>query len=71
LGLFAFGLFSRRQVQDSLVPLVCVVAPFVGYRLATNAPVLLNGYQFGFEILIVNGLLVCAGLWLVSHKTTR
>ncbi|TAE11186.1 MAG: sodium:solute symporter [Bacteroidetes bacterium] len=71
LGLFAFGLFSRRQVRDSLVPLVCVVAPFVGYRLATNAPVLLNGYQFGFEILIVNGLLVYAGLWFVSYKKTQ
>jgi hypothetical protein len=45
-----------------------MVAPFVGYRLATNAPVLLNGYQFGFEILVVNGLLVFLGLWAISKK---
>jgi SSS family transporter len=68
LGLFAFGLCTRRQVYDSYVPWVCMVAPFVGYRLATNAPVLLNGYQFGFEILVVNGLLVFLGLWAISKK---
>ncbi len=71
LGLFAFGLSMRRQVRDSLVPLVCLIAPFVGYRLAVNAPVLFNGYQFGFEILIVNGLLVFLGLWLVSISNKK
>ncbi len=68
LGLFAFGLLSGRQVRDSLVPIVCVIAPLIGYRLATNAPVLFYGYQFGFEILIVNGLLVFGGLWLISVR---
>jgi len=68
LGLFAFGLLTGRQVRDAYVPFVCIIAPLVGYRLATNAPVLLGGYQFGFEILIVNGILVFIGLWLVKKN---
>ena len=67
LGLFAFGLFSRRVVNDRLVPYVCVAAPFACYGLDWLAQGLWN-YYFGYELLMLNGLLTFAGLWLSSRQ---
>jgi len=66
LGLFSFGLFTTFQVKDRLVPLVCIVAPIVSYILYLNSIAWLD-YQFGFEILIVNGAFTFLGLWLVKQ----
>lgn len=68
LGLFFFGLLTSRRVKDKWVPVVCVVAPFLSYGLSLNSPDWFNGYKFGYEILIVNGLITMAGLWLISRK---
>jgi Na+/proline symporter len=66
LGLFSFGLFTRIQVRDRWVPLICVVSPLLSYFISLNAPEWFNGYQIGIEILIVNGLITFIGLWLLS-----
>jgi Na+/proline symporter len=66
LGLFAFGLFTRRMVRDRGIPFVCVLSPILSYILNINSKTLFAGYEFGFEILIVNGLLTFVGLWLLS-----
>lgn len=71
LGLFAFGIFTKRVVKDNLVPIVCVLSPALSYLLSLNSKTLLNGYQFGYEILIVNGLITFGGLWLVSKKSGK
>ncbi len=63
LGLFAFGMFSKRAVNDNLVPLICLMAPALSYLLAANSTAWF-GYTFGYEILLVNGLLTALGLWL-------
>jgi Na+/proline symporter len=63
LGLFAFGLFTRRPVRAGLVPVVCVAAPVICGVLEANAARWLGGYRFGFELLILNGALTFAGLW--------
>jgi Na+/proline symporter len=68
LGLFAFGIFSRRMPQDGLVPLVCLLAPVITYVLATYSTDLFFGYQMGFEVLLVNAALTCLGLALVSKR---
>ena len=68
LGLFAFGLFTRRQVRTRLVPLICLASPLVCWALDTNSQAWLNGYRFGFELLIVNGLLTAGGLWLIGSR---
>lgn len=63
LGLFAFGLFTRRRVADRLVPFIAVASPML--CLAADAAVQqLYGYRFGYEMLMINGLLTFAGLWL-------
>ena len=67
LGLFAFGLFTKRQVQDRWVPIVCVASPFVCYGVDSLAQALW-GYRFGYELLMLNGLLTFLGLWLLSRS---
>jgi Na+/proline symporter len=66
LGLFSFGLFTRCNVRDRLVPLVCLLSPGIAYLISLYAPQWLNGYQFGLEILPVNGLITFCGLWVLS-----
>jgi Na+/proline symporter len=66
LGLFTFGLFTRRQVRDRLVPFVCILSPLISYAISLNSERLLGGYKFGLEILILNGLVTMTGLYLIS-----
>lgn len=67
LGLFAFGILTKRYVHDRLTPVVCLLAPVVCYFLNENSPAWFNGYRFGFELLILNGLLTFAGLYSISN----
>ena len=66
LGLFAFGILTRRTVQDLLVPWIALAAPVACYILDTNQQLIFGDYQIGLELLIVNGALTFAGLWLIS-----
>ncbi|MEO8447129.1 MAG: sodium:solute symporter [bacterium] len=70
LGLFAFGLYMKAKVKDKLVPIICIIAPVVSYYLDTNSVTLFNGYKFGFEILILNGLLTFIGLYIIKLRVT-
>lgn len=70
LGLYAFGLFTKKNVKDNWVPFVCILAPILSYLLNEFSVELLNGYKFNFEILIVNGLLTFIGLLIIS-KTEK
>lgn len=68
LGLFVFGMYSKRKVNDKWVPLVGISAPVICFFIAKYSDVLLGGYQFGFELLILNGLITIVGLLIVSKK---
>ena len=68
LGLFAFGLLHKRQVNDRLVPAICVISPVMSYIVDANSQAWFNGYKFGFELLMLNGLLTYAGLWMISRR---
>lgn len=68
LGLFAFGLGSSRIVKDKWVPLICVLSPIITYIISTYSEQILWGYKFGFELLIVNGLITFLGLVLISER---
>lgn len=68
LGLFAFGLFSKVPVNDKLVPLVCVISPILTFIVDSNSKEWLNGYQFGFEKLLLNGAITIVGLILLRKK---
>jgi Na+/proline symporter len=69
LGLYSFGLFSKRKPTDKFVPLVCLLSPIICYILNVNSKEWLAGYEFGFELLILNGIITFIGLWLLSLKT--
>ncbi len=65
LGMYAFGLFTQLKVVDWAVPIVAITSPILCYVLHLNSESWLNGYQFGFEMLIINGLLTFCGLWAI------
>lgn len=70
LGLFAFGLFTRRQPRGRAIPWICIAAPCCCYGLdawTTSA----FGYHFGYELLMLNGLLTFVGLLAVSKRADR
>lgn len=66
LGLYAFGLIMKRKVHDKIVPLICLLSPVICYVLNLFSKEIFNGYEFGFEILILNGALTFAGLFIIS-----
>ncbi|HOS71605.1 MAG TPA: sodium:solute symporter [Bacteroidales bacterium] len=67
LGLYTFGLFTRRKARDRLTPLIAVLSPVICYFLSENSVLLLNGYRFGFELIFLNGFLTFAGLLAFSR----
>lgn len=69
LGLYAFGFYLKRPIQDKLAPVVCIAAPLLSYVFSQYSATLI-GYKFGFELLIMNGVLTFLGLWLISRKVS-
>ena len=61
LGLYAFGMITKWKVKDKFVPIVCLLSPFITYYIGENSEVWFN-YKFGFELLILNGLITFLGL---------
>ena len=68
LGLFTFGLFLKRPVMDRWVPFVCIIAPVLTYYINNHSEEWFDGYKFGFERLIINGLITFIGLWLLTDR---
>lgn len=68
LGLYSFGLFTKFNIRDKWVPIIAILSPIITYIINANSEQLLFGYKFGFELLIVNGLLTFLGLWIVRKK---
>jgi Na+/proline symporter len=68
LGLYSFGLFTKLKVRDKLVPLVAILSPIICYILSRYSEQLFYGYKFGFELLVLNGLITFIGLLLISKK---
>lgn len=68
LGLFAFGMMTVRMPRDALVPVVTVGAPVLCAILEYNQAYLLGAYRLGLELLMINGILVFAGLFAISRR---
>lgn len=65
LGMFAFGIFIKRQVRDKYVPLVAILSPVLCFILQKNSQAWFNGYSFSYELLIFNALFTFIGLILL------
>lgn len=68
LGLFAFGIFTKKQVRDKYIPIVAIVSPILCFILQENSEKWFNGYQFSYELLIFNALFTFIGLCLLIKK---
>ena len=67
LGLFVFGLFTKKHPRDKYVPYICILSPLICF--ATDYLVKqYTGYAFGYEMLMVNGAITFFGLWAASIK---
>lgn len=64
LGLFAFGLFTKRQVRPWVIPVAAVVSPVLTYLISKLPAYLGWKYQFSFELLLVNAAITFFFLWL-------
>ncbi len=70
LGLYAFGLFTKIKVKDTMVPFICLASPILSYG-ANNIALASFGFDFGFSLLILNGLITFAGLYLFKKQETN
>jgi len=64
LGLFFFGILTRRRVRDGWVPFICALSPVLCYVLSAHSEAWFGGYRIGFELLLINAALTWLGLWL-------
>ena len=65
LGLFAFGIFIKKPVRDRFVPLVAILSPLLCLVLQMNSKAWFGGYEFSYELLILNALFTFIGLCLL------
>lgn len=68
LGMFAFGIFVKRDIRDKWVPIVAILSPILCYILDANSQEWFNGYTFSHERLILNALFTIIGLCLLIRK---
>ncbi len=67
LGLYAFGLFTKKMAKDRYIPIIAISSPILCYLLQMLSSKYF-GYHFGYELLMLNGLLTFSGLWFTSLK---
>lgn len=68
LGLFVFGIFTKRKLIERWVPFVCLAAPALCYMIEVFQSSLLGNYKIGIELLLINGVLTFLGAWLISKN---
>lgn len=68
LGLFVFGIFTQKAVKDKFIPLVAIAAPILCFILDKNSKEWFNGYQFSYELLIMNAFITFMGLLFLVKK---
>jgi Na+/proline symporter len=71
LGLFTFGILTKRNVQDRIVPYICIAAPLLSFILDKYQKHLFGNYEIGNELLIVNGFITFVMLYIFSTKSKQ
>ncbi|PWG06377.1 sodium:solute symporter [Polaribacter aquimarinus] len=67
LGLYTFGLFTKQNVKDKMVPIICLLAPILTFIISYHSLEFFN-FDFGFFVLVLNGFLTFIGLSLFKRK---
>lgn len=68
LGLYFFGMFTKRQPRDKWIPAICILSPILCLIFSLNSEAWFNGYKVGYELLLINGGLTALGLYLSSFR---
>jgi Na+/proline symporter len=68
LGLYTFGLFTKTAVRDKIVPVIAVLSPILCLVINNYSREIFWGYKFGFELVVLNGLLMFMGLWMIKKR---
>ena len=71
LGMFAFGILTKKPVKDKYIPIVAILAPILSYILQANSEVWFNGYSFSYELLIFNALFTFIGLTILIKRKQK
>lgn len=71
LGMFCFGIFTKKQVRDRWIPFVVVLAPVITWVIDVNSVAWFNGYVFSHERLILNALLTFIGMICLIKKSNK
>jgi MFS family permease len=71
LGLFAFGILTKRRVRDPLIPFAAILAPLLCWLLQSHSEAWFGGYRFSYELLIFNAIFTFAGCGLLSIGQTK
>ena len=67
LGMFVFGLISKRGIRERWMPVIALLSPIMSYILQWIVAEKF-GYQIGFELLGYNALFTIFGLSLISTE---
>ena len=68
LALFIFGIYSKRAIKDRYIPYICTGSPLISIILDLKSAQWFNGYEFGYDILLLNCILTLLALFLLSKK---
>lgn len=71
LGMFCFGIFTKKQVRDRWIPIAVIAAPVITWIIDVNSAEWFNGYVFSHERLILNALLTIVGMLLLIKPTKK
>lgn len=72
LGLFAFGIITKRKIKyNQLLVVVCVLSPILSYIINTNSALWFDGFTFGNLLVALNGMITFAGLWIISTNSAE
>ncbi len=69
LGLFAFGIFSKRNITDVWVPLIAILSPILTYLTKIMLESVIANYHSSYELLLINGIITILGLMVVSNRS--
>ncbi|NIJ45315.1 Na+/proline symporter [Wenyingzhuangia heitensis] len=68
LGLFSFGIFTQYKIKDKWVLFIAIIAIIFSYFINEYSVRLFDGFQFGYELLLINGILTYLGLYIIRIK---
>ena len=71
LGMFCFGIFTKKQVRDRWIPIAVIAAPVITWIIDVNSKVWFNGYEFSHERLILNAALTALGMLLLIKPSKK